>query len=93
VSKKKKPSSSKEVPKRQMRVPSITKLRALTDPRNSAHVPQAQIADEADIPAMTLNDAISGVTRNPNPELVSAACNAGWTILDRRERDAEELKR
>jgi len=82
------------------RVPSLRFLRQVTDPDHPLYVSQNAIIEEhmgrrrrADIPAMTLNDAISGVTRNPNPELVSAACNAGWTILDRRERDAEELKR
>jgi len=88
------------------RVPSLRFLRQVTDPAHPLYVSQNAIIeehmgrrrrgeaakdDDFDLPLMTLNDAIRGVTKTPNPQVVASACSAAYIIIDRREAAMKEL--
>ena len=75
------------------RIPSIGLIREITNKSHPLHIPKAEICDAANIPDMTLNDAVSGKTRRPSWEVVSRACAAIWLILDEREAALKELKK
>lgn len=102
MSKKKRSSSPK------CRIPSLRFLREITDPSHPLYVSQNAIIeehmgrrrrgesskdDDFDLPLMTLNDAIRGVTKDPNPRVIASACSAVYTIIDRREAAMKELKK